>query len=786
MRRWKRSRTLTGTFALPLLAALGLSTAACSGEPAGDIATEDEAGFKEVVYVVRQHTAVADNGDVDINVAGGMGQVMDHGRYVPGGRIEVLNLATKETRNILVGERFAGADVHGMHLHYDATKVVFGMKLNGGDNFHIYTANITKGTDEENPYSVQQLTFGNHDDFYPIWVAGDKIAFVTTQDYTEMGRRADEYNHARQVPQIGVITAGGGDADRKLCSQNLSNSFNLFPLKSGRIGFSRWEHLENVNDSKLFAMNPDCTQMIALAGQHGKPANSLVQVVESRDRNVFIAVSTSRENTLQAGALVRIDAASDHADHLHDEERATYDVLTPAVPRGEEESAVGRYRTPSVLPDNRILVSWADGYVNELNELSLTPPDYGIYIYDPATRVNKLIHNNKDTWELFPQAVAAIDEPPIISSIQNSQDPSKPMMLGSVNVANTSLFEVHGNRVSGAQFDGTPVDEALQQAVKVRIIEGFSSEAAAGVNMFGLTMAEGAAILGEAVVRDDGSWLASVPPFIPYHLQPLDEFELAIRNQTTWIQGMPGEDRVCGGCHESRTEPNSLSAQQLPIAAALPEDFMVPVTERTEYPWFGATESPTEIQKILDAKCVSCHNETQNGSGPQEFYSVTISEGLGDTATSASYEIPRLDLTSRPITVYYDMDVAEYPASYVSIFYPAAMEMEMGEMEVQGTIPPAWGVPSDARNSALVEKLNIASAYDANKYAWPLGEAFSNADIRGGTRTSHPEDVGIELTREERAALIRVIDMGGQYYARQNTGFVPYGSDPLGGSGVEY
>ena len=74
--------------------------------------------------------------------------------------------------------------------------------------------------------------------------------------------------------------------------------------------------------------------------------------------------------------------------------------------------------------------------------------------------------------------------------------------------------------------------------------------------MFGLTMAEGAALLGEATVRSDGSWLADIPPYVPVHLQPIDEFELAIRNQTTWIQGMPGEDRVCGGCHEDRTGKN--------------------------------------------------------------------------------------------------------------------------------------------------------------------------------------------------------------------------------------
>jgi hypothetical protein len=43
----------------------------------------------------------------------------------------------------------------------------------------------------------------------------------------------------------------------------------------------------------------------------------------------------------------------------------------------------------------------------------------------------------------------------------------------------------------------------------------------------------------------------------------------------------------------------------------------------------------------------------------------------------------------------------------------------------------------------------------------------------------HPEDKGVTLTDDERQMLIRSIDLGGQFYARQNTGFQPYAQDPL-------
>jgi hypothetical protein len=747
--------------------------------------TEDpsnDGGVSKIVYAVRQHTVLDGDGNVErIDVAGGMGQVMDYGRFVPGGKLEIFDLRNKQIENII--EDYKTADVSSVDLSFDATKVLFTMKTDDSDQYHVYWAGLERGDDGKFP--ITQLTFGPYDDQQAIWAAGDRIVFTTNQAYTDMGTRADEYNHSRVVTQLASITLTGGDADRKLCSQNLSHTVTLFSMSDGRVGFSRWEHLENVNDVKLMAMNPDCTQMIGLNGQFGKPGNSLVQFTESQTPYVFYGIVTNRENTIQAGSLVKLDARWAEDQSKLDMERGTdeaYTMLTPKVPTGEEASAVGRYRSPSVLPDGRLLVTWAAGDVNEFNEMSLTPPEYGVYIYNPTTRRNELVVDHDKSWELYAKPVVARETPKIITSRQDVTDASVPALFGSIDVKQSSLYTRHGNTVSGAQFaDGTSLDEGLKHAVKVRIIEGFSSEAATGATMFGLTMAEGAALIGEAKVEDDGSWLAHVPPYIPMHLQAVDEYELAIRNETTWIQGMPGEDRVCGGCHEDRTQPSLPDGQGITNARGRgPEDFMVPVLERTEYPWAGANDvaNPNQIQALLTAKCASCHNEKTNGDKPQEFYTVSAMMG-GSAGDGYTYVIPRLDLSDRPITVTYDRQTHEWPASYVSIFYPAAMEMEMEDAMVTGTVPPKWGVPSDARHSALIEKLNITGSVNTDTYAWPLDEPFSLGDIAGGARSDHAAVAG--LTRDEVRMLIRAFDMGGQYFARQNTGFKPFNNDPVAG-----
>ena len=284
--------------------------------------------------------------------------------------------------------------------------------------------------------------------------------------------------------------------------------------------------------------------------------------------------------------------------------------------------------------------------------------------------------------------------------------------------------------------------------------------------MFGLTMDEGAAVLGEATVYPDGSWLANVPPYIPMHMQPIDKWGMAIRNQRLWIQGMPGEDRRCVGCHESRTGAAPAKAGPTLAEQAQAQNFVAPIAQRAEYPWAGTTQYPATnpanvIQTVLDAKCGSCHDGGASDPFAGKQYTVTSTDPT--TGKTTQYTIPYLNLSSTDITVVYDKKQATYPMSYVTLFYPASMTMGEGKTSITGDAPKLWAVPNSARTSALIEKINVTAA-DGSL-------AFKTA--------THPEDKGVTLTDTERQMLIRSIDLGGQFYARQNTGFAPYAQDPL-------
>ncbi len=699
-------------------------------------------GVEALVFVQRAYQG--QSGD---NVSGGNGQTIDYLRYQPGGGVFVLSPPTPDGTLTNLTETFDQVDINGSDVSFDGQKVVFSMRHAGDDKYHLFLANVD-GTGD-----VRQLTFGDYHDVKPIFIPGDRIAFVTNEPYTQMGTRADEYEHSRVVTQMATISVQTGDADRRVCSQNLSHSAAPFLMSDGTIGFSRWEHLGPVNDVKLFHMNPDCTNIQAVAGQFNKNFNSLIQAQEVEPGR-FVSVATSRRGTIQAGALMYVDARSRTSTDPRlqiDVQQATFTSLTPAVPLDESSppSGVGRYRNPRALGDGRYIVSWADGDVNDRNEIAATAPDFGVYLFDPnaddPTQQRTLIFDRPGFWDLYAMPAAPRDEPPVIAAVVQNPDPSQPAIIGSIDITQTSLNE----HVDGAQFSGTPLNEALGDAVKVRIIEGFSAEIGS-VGQFGLTMHDGAAIMGETPVYADGSWRAALPPYLPYHLQPIDRYGMSIRNQLLWIQAMPGETRNCGGCHASRSEtvqprmgPTTLAQQVGPDM-----DTFKTIPERIELPWYGAA-SRENIQDVLDRNCVSCHDGGASDPYAGRSYTVNVTTMDGQMLT---YQIPYLNLSDTPTETYYERETVTYPASYVSLLYPSSM---MGDAMATGDVPPEWIIPGFARRSRMVEVMNMTAEGD-------------DSDIAFASGPMHPEDQGVTVSREDRLTLIRAADLGGQYYTRWN------------------
>ncbi|MCF7957780.1 MAG: SUMF1/EgtB/PvdO family nonheme iron enzyme, partial [Phycisphaerae bacterium] len=114
-------------------------------------------------------------------------------------------------------------------------------------------------------------------------------------------------------------------------------------------------------------------------------------------------------------------------------------------------------------------------------------------------------------------------------------------------------------------------------------------------------------VLGTVDVEKDGSFSFYAPANTPLAIQPLDDDGTALALMRSWMVGMGGEIVSCNGCHENQ---NEASPNKMTLAAR-----RAPNTIR---PWRGTARPfayPTEVQPILNKKCVGCHNDNDKKGG---------------------------------------------------------------------------------------------------------------------------------------------------------------------------
>lgn len=707
---------------LPLLALLALALASCEVSPFGGKGVVD--GVEAIVFVRRPLRDEAGAGIQGPNAAGldsgGTAGLLGSSRYVAGASLVLLRPAGPQGQLTDLSANFPEADFRGLDTSFDGEEVVFSMRTSPRDYFHLYVVSIAG-------QELRQLTFGPYDDTAPAYVSPTRIAFVTTEASETQGMRSDEYGGPRGAGRLAFVHAERGDGERRLCPPNMSGVADPFSMNDGRVGYSLWAHLGPSNEVELWSANPDCTDARSLdfvAASVTPGSNALVQARASGDELVMVA--TRRRGTFGAGALVVRGASGG------------FTSLTPGVPRDGRESAEGRYRDPTPLPEGGLLVSWAPGSVDEGTFVNGDPPDFGLYRFDPESGRRTLVWDEPDFVESMPRPAVVREPPPEIPDAAPAEVTT--IHIGGTDVAATALAD---EVVSGGQFDATPVADALRETVAMRIIEGYGREVGP-IREHGLGLLEGGAILGEATVHGDGSWSAEVPAHTPVRLQPLDRFGMAIRSELRWFTGAPGEDRSCGGCHEGSAEVAPRAGDTTQADAREPELLVPPIGMREEVAYDGAGMT---IQSIFTSRCAQCHD----GSGDPEAIPLDPTpdplwnRSYSIRTNGGNFSVPVLRLTGGPSVG--SAAAAAYPLSYVSLVYPAAMMADSRPGAAR-----QWVAPGSARRSRLVQVLDIDAADDPGTWAF------------GGS--PHPEDVGGELTREERLMIIRWIDLGANYWTR--------------------
>ncbi|MEO8551954.1 MAG: hypothetical protein ABI678_18385, partial [Kofleriaceae bacterium] len=560
--------------------------------------------------------------------------------------------------------------------------------------------------------------------------------------------------------------------------RNLSHRTQPSLMSDGRVVFTQWDHLGPENSGHLMIMDQDMTELREAFGKEGKGAANSTLKAQEISPGRFVGIATSRDRTIQAGALIdiRLGHTSEkdnvvRADADMSEANSSFVMLTPDVPldRTPSSNTIGRYYDAFALngkdhPD--LLVSWADGPVESsvLGAAGLSA-NFGIYLYDTEHLQRHPILDDPDMWDIFARPLQPRTAPAVTGS-QSDGALGQQAVVGALNVYDSTLHTFTPGSIYG-----------------VRVMEGFSSEEGFP-RMFGTTMFEGHTNLGVAQVMQDGSWLAKVPANVPLHLQAVDQFGMSLFNEPVWFSARPGESRVCGGCHEDRARTSVINPGITQAAAFGPKDAMGLVArdnrmtatadlfnpnligpdlsgiDKLRDAAWGAAD-PTSggkgsVQQVFDDKCITCHGAS-NTAGIAGY---TISDAMGNVVSTWTF-----NLSSAPITINYG--TAEggtpqtYSASYFTMAGPDMEAIEKNNLVITGNFK-VYMNPEDAAGSEVIKKVNPTRLFPT-----------PNAGVRAFATTPHSSVGYTELTATEFYKLILAADMGVNYFARPNN---PHGA----------
>jgi hypothetical protein len=287
------------------------------------------------------------------------GNVFDYTSYEPGGRIVKLEPpAANGKLTVLTSDpMWDGADFMAWDLSFDAKSIVFAARLKSDAHYQIFSMN-QDGT------NIRQLTEGDVDHVYPVYLPGQKIFFTTNESVEEGAKQFEDEYERQTTAQVGIMSEDGSNV--VLGPRNVSHRVSPTLMPDGRVLYTEWRHLGMVNDGHLRLMNTDMTNMKEAFGGEEGATNGTNSYLKARFVSTYttptgseayriVAVGTSRDRTLQSGKVLLISLDKS-------EKTSSFEDLTPQVPGDRTPSDYGRFYDAEPVgsaDDKRFLVSWS-------------------------------------------------------------------------------------------------------------------------------------------------------------------------------------------------------------------------------------------------------------------------------------------------------------------------------------------------------------------------------------------------------------------------------------------
>lgn len=359
--------------------------------------------------------------------------------------------------------------------------------------------------------------------------------------------------------------------------QDMNWNPEVYP--NGRVIFLRWEYADTAHyfSRILMTMNPDGTDQKEFYGSNSYWPNSIYyhQNIPGSSTK-FVGVVSGHHGVKRKGELVMFDVSKGRHE--------TSGAIHKFPFRGKKVENITKdhlvdnskpfFLHPRPLNDELVLVAIQDDGTKNFRIAIVDVYDNILTLWDaPDAHFYEPIPIKKT--KRPPQQPDRVDLTSLKSNIYMTnvyigQDTLKDIPQGEVKKLLVYHFEYSPRNIGGHYSIG------VEGPWDPRIIHGTVD------------------------VEDDGSVLFEVDANTPIATVPLDKDGRAIQMMRSWMVAMPGETLSCIGCHENQ---NLAAPTITTIAARKPPQQIKP--------WFGAKRGfafDREVQPVLDAKCVGCHN----------------------------------------------------------------------------------------------------------------------------------------------------------------------------------
>ncbi|MBE0536536.1 MAG: hypothetical protein IH624_12795 [Phycisphaerae bacterium] len=489
--------------------------------------------------------------------------------FTGGAALKTIDLKTGKVHTLV--ETAAGV-VRDPEVHFNGRQIVFAMRKDISDNYHIYEINAD-GT------GLRQLTAAaDVTDIDPLYLPDGAIAFSSTREpkYCMCNRHI--------MANLFRMEADGANIHQIGKSTLFEGHGTLLP--DGRILYYRWEYIDrNFGDAQgLWTVNPDGTNQAVYWGNNTNSPGAVIDARPVRDTQQVICTFSSCHDR-PWGAIAIVDR------RLGLDGRGPVVRTWPAdavdlVGNGDFDTFVRvspKYEDPYPLSDKYFLCSRMTGQGEQM----------GIYLLDVFGN-EMLLHAEGDGC-FDPMPLKHRDCPPIIPSRRDFEADKGYLYVTDV-------------------YEGTHMKGVTRGDVKfLRVVESPEKRFWVPSAQWGGQGQENPAmawhdfnnkrILGTVQVEADGSAYFEVPSDTFVYFQLLDADGMMIQSMRSGTVVQSGEQTGCVGCHENRRSAGVADNAKMPQALRMPPAKLAD--------WYGPPrlfDYMAEVQPVFDKHCVRCHD----------------------------------------------------------------------------------------------------------------------------------------------------------------------------------